>query len=359
MAIPAPLTAIKSESASGRCKAWSSTLGRKYAASGNWVARANAQRSAAATATSARTSATERSLLARAIAPEDAGVESRSFAIEVRGKGSLVRARRGIICAMQRGPRRTSIERTSPPSPELFRERYLRRRTPLVLSGLASEWPACSSWTPDYLAERFDRTEVPVEIWSGPRFSDVRRRTMSLADYVTAMRERGASRGRVYLAGYRIFDQLPELAGHVAPFPYLDRHRTLPPYFFMGGPESTTPLHYDISHNFFAQIAGRKRVVLASPAHARSLYHPSLLDRHYWGSPVDVAAPDLRKYPRFADVELLEAVLAPGDVLFIPSRWRHALHSLDETISLGFFWQHGLEQRLATGFLRWIRRPSI
>lgn len=254
---------------------------------------------------------------------------------------------------------RTPIPRSRPPAVDEFVEHYLLRRTPVVLEGLAADWPACRLWNPDYFAARYPALGVPVEVWNGPSFADVRRVTMSFTSYVAALREPAIARVRLYLAGYRILARLPELEAHLGAIPYLDQRAALPPYFFMGAPGTRTPLHYDISHNFLAQVSGKKRAVLVSPAHARALYHPTLLDRHYWGSPVDVEAPDLARFPRSAGVEFRETVLEAGDVLFIPGRWRHALLSLEETISLGFFWQDSLDQRIAKQMLSWIRRPSI
>ena len=39
------------------------------------------------------------------------------------------------------------------------------QQTPLILKGLASSWPACSTWqSSEYLMERFGKVEVPVEV---------------------------------------------------------------------------------------------------------------------------------------------------------------------------------------------------
>lgn len=51
-------------------------------------------------------------------------------------------------------------------------------------------------------------------------------------------------------------------------------------------------------------------------------------------SRVNLAAPDLARFPLLARTAAVEAVLGPGDVLFFPSRWAHYTESLDFSISL-------------------------
>ena len=103
---------------------------------------------------------------------------------------------------------------------------------------------------------------------------------------------------------------------------------------------AATPAHYDEQQNLFAQLSGRKRCVLFAPGEVRGLYpyplhHPK--DRQ---SQIDLYAPDLARFPRFGEVQGLEAVLEPGDVLFIPQYWWHHIENLDERcVSLNFWFR--------------------
>ena len=51
-------------------------------------------------------------------------------------------------------------------------------------------------------------------------------------------------------------------------------------------------------------------------------------------SQIDIKAPDLAKFPRFAEVRAAEVILGPGDLLYVPARWWHSVQSLDVSISI-------------------------
>ena len=56
---------------------------------------------------------------------------------------------------------------------------------------------------------------------------------------------------------------------------------------------------------------------------------------------VDPAAPDLDRYPRFAEAMAVaeSGVLAPGDAIYIPFHWWHAVDSLDPvSIFMNYWW---------------------
>ena len=108
----------------------------------------------------------------------------------------------------------------------------------------------------------------------------------------------------------------------------------------VGQAGNTTPAHYDEQQNLFAQLHGTKRCVLFSPADYRCLYpfpvhHPC--DRQ---SQVDLYAPDVARFPRFREAVPLEAVLSPGDVLYIPQYWWHHIENLSHAcVSLNFWYK--------------------
>lgn len=101
--------------------------------------------------------------------------------------------------------------------------------------------------------------------------------------------------------------------------------------------------HYDISSNIACVIAGRRRFTLFPPEQIGNLY-VGPLEWTLAGQPtsmVDLDAPDLDKFPRFAEAlkHALIAELGPGDALFIPSLWWHNVAALDPfNVLLNYWW---------------------
>jgi ribosomal protein L16 Arg81 hydroxylase len=103
-------------------------------------------------------------------------------------------------------------------------------------------------------------------------------------------------------------------------------------YFAAGimiGPRnSQIGLHYDFleSHAYLAQIVGKKRCLLFSPADSAALYDGD----------VNVDAPDYDRFPLFHNATPYECTLEPGELLFIPSRWWHHAVCLEKSITVNY-----------------------
>ena len=100
--------------------------------------------------------------------------------------------------------------------------------------------------------------------------------------------------------------------------------------------------HFDVPDNIACVVAGQRRFTLFPPEQVTNLYIGPL-DFTPAGQPislVDVARPDLQRYPRYAQAleEAITVTLAPGDALFIPSLWWHAVESLAPVNGLVNFW---------------------
>ena len=90
-----------------------------------------------------------------------------------------------------------------------------------------------------------------------------------------------------------------------------------------------------IMDNLLVQICGHKRVVLFPPCDASLLYL-----RGDKSQVVDIDKPDLKHFPLFAQAHACEALLQPGDVLFIPALWFHNVQALEFSVAVNTFWRH-------------------
>jgi hypothetical protein len=109
------------------------------------------------------------------------------------------------------------------------------------------------------------------------------------------------------------------------------------------GNRTTAPTHYDMSNNLACCLVGRRRFTLFPPEQVSNLY-PGPLEPTPAGqvvSMVDLRAPDLDRYPRFAEAlahaEIAE--LEPGDVLLYPALWWHNVEALDAfNVMINYWW---------------------
>lgn len=110
------------------------------------------------------------------------------------------------------------------------------------------------------------------------------------------------------------------------------------------GNRSRIAAHQDVPDNLACVVAGRRRVTLFPPEQLRNLYIGPL-DFNPAGqaiSLVDFEAPDLGRFPRFAEAmqHAQVADLEPGDAVFIPSLWWHHMEGLDAfNVLVNYWWR--------------------
>lgn len=110
------------------------------------------------------------------------------------------------------------------------------------------------------------------------------------------------------------------------------------------GNRSRVPTHQDLPANLACVAAGRRRFTLFPPDQLRNLYIGPL-DFTPAGQPVslvDPTAPDLARFPKFAEAwqHARVAELEAGDALFIPGMWWHHIEALDAfNVLVNYWWR--------------------
>ena len=108
------------------------------------------------------------------------------------------------------------------------------------------------------------------------------------------------------------------------------------------GNRAKVAAHYDVQENVAICVAGKRRFTLFPPNQIANLY-PGPLELTPAGTPVsmvDIDSPDLVAHPRYAEAQkhLRQVELEPGDAIYIPYCWWHAVTSLDSVSCLVNYW---------------------
>lgn len=113
--------------------------------------------------------------------------------------------------------------------------------------------------------------------------------------------------------------------------------------------------HYDAKENVACCVAGQRRFTTYPPSQIPGLY-PGPFELTPAGVPVsmvDPAAPDLERFPLFAEAarHAEAATLEPGDAIYIPYGWWHGVDSLAPvSILVNYWWNPGQPDGVASPY---------
>jgi hypothetical protein len=239
-------------------------------------------------------------------------------------------------------PRNREVERVRGLSGPDFLDLYYALSRPVVIEGAMDGWPALG-WTPERLAEKVG--SAPVE-YQGGREADERyeidkdafKRVIPFDRFIAEIQASGYGNDK-YITAYNSAANRQALAPLAADLGFFPDYLTYEHGMMWIGPMGTfTPLHFDLTNNFIAQIVGSKQVILAPPSEAPKLYN----DRHVFSAVRDINDEEqLAQYPLAREAETLEVTLAAGEALFIPLGWWHQVTALDFSVTMtctNFIW---------------------
>ncbi|WGG53385.1 cupin-like domain-containing protein [Rugamonas sp. DEMB1] len=244
----------------------------------------------------------------------------------VRGVSSIDDMREAIKRAARALPTIAAVPRLGSLDAKAFRARAAQG-LPFLTSGLVNRWPL-TALTPQTLREHYSHLPVRARVgdYINTAFAtDRAMQDMSMLEYLELVAS-GAHELPPYLGNL----ELREL-NRLCHWPtYFDKMG--PPRFWLGPAGTVTPLHCDYDDNIFAQIWGTKRIFLSPPHHDEFLY-PREANAILFGSPVDPEAPDFEKFPLARQALMIEVIVNPGDLLYVPAGWYHQVRALTFSLS--------------------------
>jgi hypothetical protein len=236
-------------------------------------------------------------------------------------------------------PKSAEIERRHQLSHEEFFTDYYIANRPVIITGMIDDWPALQKWSLDYFAARFGGREIEVQFGRSENDDyEVDRekyiRKITVAEYVERVRSVGATNDFYLTANNNAYNKtvVPELWDDIIQIPeYLDARDRLAGFFWMGPAGTITPFHHDLTNNFMAQVLGRKRVKLAP-----SWDMPLMANHRHVYSAIDGRKTLFTPRPAPREAQILECVLNPGEVLFLPIGCMHFVEALEISVTMSF-----------------------
>jgi len=231
------------------------------------------------------------------------------------------------------------LERADAPDADVFVRRYLRPRRPVILKGITDGWRPPAEWTLDRLAARYGAARVLAAVLvDGTLLEDPASgaifRHVPLREFVESLARPGAA-GHYVMAPAANFGAEFEHDYRVPDYCTGAAH--LRAKVWIGKAGTVTPIHRDVPHNLHVHISGRKRWLLFPPGSSR-MYPRGLLSGMPNFGQVDPEHPDYDRHPRFRGVTAIGGVVHPGETIFIPHGWWHHTRSLDDAVSMNFWW---------------------
>lgn len=258
---------------------------------------------------------------------------------QVRGVASIHEMREAIKLASRNLPHISEVPRVVVLDAAAFRARAALN-LPFLIEGIVGRWPL-TRHEPSILRERHGHMPVRARVgdYIGTAFApDRAMQDMTMAEYLDLAENTDG------LPPYLGNLELKELNSMCHWPTFFDKMG--PPRFWIGPAGTVTPLHCDYDDNIFAQIWGTKRIFLAPPHHDAFLY-PKEANAILFGSPFDPEAPDYERYPLARQANLVEVIVQPGDMLYVPAGWYHQVRALSFSLSSNR-WARGVPLTLAS-----------
>lgn len=219
---------------------------------------------------------------------------------------------------------------------EDFQAAINAQREPMIVTGLMADWPATKHWSPQWFKQRYPQARFVASVnlpTTGVSYElDWRKHVqdVAMAEFIDGL----ADFSKPAYVRRQLVERFPGAQDDV------DFHALVgsgagcvDQFIWIGTANTRTGLHFDMQDGVLAQFHGRKAVTLVAPADSAYLYpYTDSITK----SRVSADSPDLVEFPSFSKATLWQGVIAPGEFVFLPRHWWHAITALDVSISSSF-----------------------
>jgi hypothetical protein len=231
------------------------------------------------------------------------------------------------------------IERSHRLSASEFLDRYYSASRPVIITGMMDDWPAMKKWGLDYFLRAFGSRAVEVQVGRSASDNyeagrDQFRRTMLFSEFLERVSTAGKTNDIYITASNNSANKaaLPELWDDIVQFPeYLNANSPQNGFLWFGPAGTITPFHHDLTNNVMAQVIGRKRILLAPTWDI-----PFMKNLTHVYCDIDGRNTPPAPRPGSYEPQILECILSPGEVLFLPVGCVHFVEALEISATVAF-----------------------
>lgn len=226
-------------------------------------------------------------------------------------------------------------------------QQYIEAARPVVLRNCRIG-PCTTKWTNSYLKEAIGAHRKVSIHASTSEMMDFQRRnfqyiTQDFCTFIDGIEQgerwylRALSQHEPSNKATTLADDFPEIA-HDFQLPdelfYVSQNAHSSP-LRVSGPVNMW-LHYDVMANVYCQVRGRKRMLLFPPSDVSQLgFDPAASSSSF-----DIFGKDAgARYPSLKNTHPHEAILDPGDVLFLPPAWIHTAAPQGISVAVNVFFR--------------------
>ncbi len=290
--------------------------------------------------------------------PKSAWVKTQKAALRARAADHVRRLGKGVV---------RTVERLDGITPAEFRREYLPKGIPVIITNGAAQWPLASKWSFDNFRKTYGHEVIKLVQRKGVADDEevIDQREYSEEIQFGAFLDQLLDGGRKYMRFSPLLEKFPELLDDFDHgfFKQMSGNSWGVTYqLFMGGSGTYTPLHNAMTSFFFVNVCGVKRWAMI-PNHYLAVLNPAADGFGYNHSGAQMDFSNVEEFPGFECIDRIEAVMQPGDVLYVPSWMWHCVRNEAPTIGVrcGFVYPRGMVTESATlSFIRLFaaRNPS-
>ncbi|WP_348697775.1 cupin-like domain-containing protein [Duganella fentianensis] len=221
-----------------------------------------------------------------------------------------------------------------------FLHNFYMKNQPVIITGMMDDWAGMQLWSMDYFKKILPDAEVQIQ-WGrekDPHYeanSETHRKILRFEEYIDLIETRSPTNDFYMTANNDGLNKrnLSTLWKDIGPLKeYLTACEDRQGFLWLGPAGTLTPFHHDLTNNLMAQVVGRKRIKII-PAHDIT----RLPNPFHCFTPLDGTQMLASTFPvNETDPMVLECVIEPGEILFLPVGSWHFVEALDISATMSF-----------------------